>query len=111
ADVWRLEIPKGSYVPFIHPLPAKETELPVAPASVLPKWSVALMGGLAFFALAGWVLAAWLFSSRPAQARNAFALKSILADRTKPAMVVLDDPILSMAWNQLGEQKSLDEFI
>ncbi len=111
ADPWRLEIPKGSYLPVIQAKPSAEPE-PPSHASAAPKWTGPVIAGLAVLALSGWALAAWLFANDATpRALDPFALKAILTDKSNPVTVVLDDPILSMAWNQLGAQQSLDEFL
>ncbi|MBL0157968.1 MAG: hypothetical protein IPP47_12825 [Bryobacterales bacterium] len=111
ADRWRLEIPKGSYLPVVHAWPPAEIETTGQPPGP-PAWVWPVVTGLAVLTLAGWACAAWLFNNwQAAHPRNAFALAAILTDKAHPATIVLDDPMLSMAWNQLGAQQSLDEFI
>ncbi len=106
-DPWRLEVPKGSYLPVIAARPQAE------PGPAAPRlWRQPGLAALAVLAVCGWTWAAWLFWSRPPdRPQNAYALSDILTDRAHPAVIVLDDPMLPVAWNELGAQQSLDDFI
>lgn len=110
-DPWRLEIPKGSYLPVVQARPVAEAARTAVPAK-RPGWMPAALAGLSVLALGGWACVAWLYTRQsPEKVSDGYALRAILTDRSLPTLVVMDDPILSMAWNQLGVQQSLDQFL
>ncbi|HLH18680.1 MAG TPA: hypothetical protein VKX45_15780 [Bryobacteraceae bacterium] len=104
-DAWRLEIPKGSYLPVLAPNAARESEESRRAPS-------ALVLVLAVLCAAGWASAGWFWWRVPGPApKRAYLLTSVLSDPSRTVTVVLDDPVLSRAWRAVGSVMPLDEFV
>lgn len=103
AERWRIEIPKGGYVPELRPNSA-----PPAPSKSLRLPAVWLLTALA---LAGWI-AAWIGWSRPAVPGEPLYLFSPLFDsRRLPVLLVAEDPLLPLSWQHLDHFPSLNQFL
>jgi len=100
---WRIEIPKGTYVPELRPNSAlrKPWKAPGRP----------LVWLLAALALAGWT-AAWTGWSRPSVREERVYLFAPLFDsRRLPVLLVADDPLLPLSWQHLPFFPSLQDFL
>lgn len=110
ADPWRLEIPKGSYGPVVAPNVPSEAPTEIESAAPVRRWLHPVAAVCAALALGGWAAAAWLWWSQPHnRPQPAYLLTAILADRSHPVTVVLDDPVLSRVWPMIGEMMTVDE--
>jgi hypothetical protein len=105
AEALRIEMPKGSYlVGLTANRPGVTTS---APGNRTPMLLVAAM-----LASTGWLLAAWLWFSRPSPpSLPGFLLSPILFDRTQPTTLVLDDPVFGHAWRRFGPELGLQGFV
>ncbi len=108
SELWRLEIPKGSYLPILQP------NLPAAVETVHQplqkhRWLIPL---LAILAAAGWGYGAWTSWRAPrVQLQEAYLLAPLLTDKSRPLTIVFDDPLLGYVWQKVGGVMPLNQFV
>ncbi len=110
-EAWRLEVPRGGYVPELVAAEAGVEE--VVPAVRLPGWAKWAMAGLAVVAAAGLGLSGWLlYSERQHRAPlSRHLLEGLIGDGAAATTIVLDDPLLPRLWAFTGKHISLEDLL
>jgi hypothetical protein len=106
-DEWRLEIPKGGYMPEVRRNePARRRGWKWVPEG-------AKRAGWGVLLVSGWAMAALLLVSRPGPpvAPPAYLLEGVFAGEGTAVLCVLDDPMLPMTYRGRESQPSLNEFL
>lgn len=103
AETWRIEVPKGSYVPELRPN--------AAPALARPRLRLTAAWLWAGLAVAGWA-AAWMGWNRPVPPREPlYLLEPLFDNRRLPVLWVLEDPLLPLSWRHAKTFPSLNDFL
>lgn len=110
-EAWRLDVPRGGYLPALIAAEAEQEEPAVT--GRLPGWVRWSMAGLAVLAAAGLSLSGWLLVSgeqrKASLGRN--LLEGMIGDGTAVTTIVLDDPLLPRLWAITGKHISLDDLL
>lgn len=108
---WRLDVPRGGYVPEL--VAAVTAESGPAPRARMPGWAVWVMSGLALLACAGLGVIGWQFLPEREQAAGVsrHLLEGMIGDGRTVTTIVLDDPLLPRLWGITGRHISLEDLL